>query len=463
MKKDCLLLGIIIVAFANACSSNDSVDSQGATQCSGAQGIIKNNITEISFDGNATHQNGYCLEGEKCVRVYNKIDDYNNYIANDVVHACSLYGEGWLKCDGNLVDVTEAKDHCGSCETKCESDEYCQAGHCRKYCGNGIIENNEECENGKLSKSFQCPAGTTLTDISKTEVCTSECKIDIAKACPSNCGNGSLQAEEECDGEFHKDIECESGTVQRNKYDSSMCTDECKIDKSKACQNIVCGDSYIDEGEACDFEDEEKTQSIVKDEDKCKIPKDLGWTWSTLEESSYIKTQCSSDCQSVTTERGRLCSLIDEYKYIEGGINKCEITYTATDTELQVNVSMENNEYASDKSYSWGIYCGKGTSLNAIALAQITNIVIDRSQAKYYIKANSEASVSVAKSSFEVDTNYSCFAYIRSDVTTNESVFDAYLCRTTGEPMPVKHGENVAVNIILGKETEVEVFQYSTK
>ena len=76
-------------------------------------------------------------------------------------------------------------------------------------CGNGQIEAGEECDDGN--------------DVD-TDACTSACQIAV-------CGDAIVQADVE---------ECDDG----NQDDADACT--------HACQNAVCGDAIVGPGEACD-------------------------------------------------------------------------------------------------------------------------------------------------------------------------------------------------------------------
>ena len=77
-------------------------------------------------------------------------------------------------------------------------------------CGNGVVNGNEECDDGN----------TVDTD-------------DCSNACESNCGNGTLNGTEECDD---------------GASNSDTAPNACRTD----CTDPSCGDSVTDSGEQCD-------------------------------------------------------------------------------------------------------------------------------------------------------------------------------------------------------------------
>ncbi|NVB42673.1 hypothetical protein G6O69_32930 [Pseudenhygromyxa sp. WMMC2535] len=101
-----------------------------------------------------------------------------------------------------------------------------------KSCGDGVIQDAEECD--PKHPDFRYVA---CGDKGIAEVCDPlACELT---ACPE-CGNGTLDPGEECDGELMSARPCEQ----------AGCTAECLINVD-ACPS-VCGDGIIGIGEECD-------------------------------------------------------------------------------------------------------------------------------------------------------------------------------------------------------------------
>ncbi len=119
----------------------------------------------------------------------------------------------------------------GACVSTCTGSQTCEGGVCTDptpaNCGNGVIDANEQCDGNELggqtceSQGF---AGGTLG-------CTAACKFDTS-ACtePSaDCGNGVLDAGEQCDG-----AELGGQTCKTQGFDDGelACTAACRFDTS---------------------------------------------------------------------------------------------------------------------------------------------------------------------------------------------------------------------------------------
>jgi len=127
-------------------------------------------------------------------------------------------------------------------------------------CGNGTLDNDEECD-GNDVRQFTCRDGY-YPNYSASNVKTRcvSCKIDKEVACkqePESCNNGQLDPNEECDGEKHLASVCPVGTVDNyNSVNPELRCKYCQIDKSLVCtkESVVnpCGNSVLDPDEECD-------------------------------------------------------------------------------------------------------------------------------------------------------------------------------------------------------------------
>jgi cysteine-rich repeat protein len=142
------------------------------------------------------------------------------------VSGCSTCGDGTAEgtdtgavgyevCDGsdlrgqNCLSIGQAQGEL-ACDSSCGWDiSGCTGGG--PICGNGIVEAFEECDDGNVDSCDGC-----------SDTCQNE-----------GCGNGTVECGEECD-----DAAANSDTTP----------DACRTD----CTNPTCGDGTIDTGEECD-------------------------------------------------------------------------------------------------------------------------------------------------------------------------------------------------------------------
>ncbi len=186
-----------------ACISNTSkwtcTDTDNGKNYS-VRGVIK----EFKPDGTLSYSNrDFCDEGKVLMEFYCKAPNSDN---------------------GHLVG---RETHI--CPYKC-SNGACKEEEPQKLCGNGIIDNGEECDGinlgGKTCANFGCTGGTLK--------CTSQCKFDTSSCtgCTNAvCGNGIIEKGEECDlnnfnGKHCSDYNCTGGYLSciNCKIDTSTCT-----------------------------------------------------------------------------------------------------------------------------------------------------------------------------------------------------------------------------------------------
>ncbi len=110
-------------------------------------------------------------------------------------------------------------------------------------CGNGVLEEGEQCEVGDLDGA-DC---TTLGFLSGELGCALDCSFDTAEC--NNCGNAFRDGQEECDGDDLGESSCV--TLGFGSGDL-VCTPGCTFDAG-ACSN--CGNDLRDGGEQCDRAD----------------------------------------------------------------------------------------------------------------------------------------------------------------------------------------------------------------
>ncbi|MCB9703253.1 MAG: DUF4215 domain-containing protein [Myxococcales bacterium] len=199
-----------------------------------------------------------CLDNQECVKDEN--DEW--YVCQDVmgpVCGDGILDEGEECDDGNLIDGDGCSPFCvfsdGCGNGKIDGGEECDDGNqidddactnaCKDpACGDGIVQAGEECDDGNLVDD---------------DLCSNQC---IAVDPAPQCGNGEIDRGEECDdaNDSNNDActtECKAATCgdglvwagveacdDGNQVDDDTCTNLCALPG--------CGDGVLVAGEACD-------------------------------------------------------------------------------------------------------------------------------------------------------------------------------------------------------------------
>jgi len=149
-------------------------------------------------------------------------------------------------CDGaDLGDATCESEGFGAGTLLCAPDcggfdtTECAAA---TECGNGIIEDGEDCDGAELGDETCVSQDFDAGDLA----CADDCTFDITACVNFSCGDGEINGKEECDGDaLPKAAECGdfgTGTVG--------CTNNCVLDYSNC-----CGDGSVGSEEVCDGDD----------------------------------------------------------------------------------------------------------------------------------------------------------------------------------------------------------------
>ena len=150
-------------------------------------------------------------------------------------------------CDD--VDGDDVQDRIDNCPGVANNDQLDSDGDdvgdaCEGGCGNGIVDDGEQCDSGDLngeSCSSRGYDGGTLA-------CASDCTIDES-AC-TLCGNGVRESGEACDG---SDLGGASCSDQSCTGGAPTCTASCSIDFSACSGCPTCdNDGVCEDGEDCD-------------------------------------------------------------------------------------------------------------------------------------------------------------------------------------------------------------------
>ncbi len=158
-------------------------------------------------------------------------------------------------CDGaDLGDATCITEGFDGGELACAADCTFDTAACTTEpddCGNGVVDAGEDCDGADLGDADCTDVGFEGGELA----CAADCTFDTA-ACTGTgpeCGNAVIEFGEDCDGDNLGFFDCwdfgyEGGTL--------ACAADCTYDMS-ACEGTPdpCGNGVLDEGEECDGED----------------------------------------------------------------------------------------------------------------------------------------------------------------------------------------------------------------
>lgn len=193
-----------------------------------------------------------------------------------------------------------AADDDGDGLVDCEDPDCIEASHCRT-CGNGVLDESEDCEGGNLDDQSCESLGFDFGVLA----CTSSCLFDTS-GCGrfENCengidddGDGLVDCEDpDCSKETHCPVcgnallqdgeTCEVGflpTCSDLGFDggTSACDSSCSLDAT-GCRFFECGDGIVDGTERCDDGNSDFgdgcTPECHIEGDVCEAPMPLAWS-----------------------------------------------------------------------------------------------------------------------------------------------------------------------------------------
>jgi hypothetical protein len=275
----------------------DDDDECTVDSCSEAAGGCTHALRDLDMDG---HADGACEGGDDC-------DDDDAAVNPDATETCGDGGDedcddlidegcceeglpcttscgttGAVSCAGGSGTCVPPAETCNDMDDDCDTDVDetfpCRVGtstSCTTSCGsngtraclpgctydttcappaetcNGVDDNcNSSCD-----ETFTCCAGattpcTTLGFVSGTATCRSSCASWNTSAC-SNCGNGTINAGESCDGSALGGATCTSIGMGFNGG-TLRCGTDCDYDTATCTR---CGDGTRNGPEQCDGSD----------------------------------------------------------------------------------------------------------------------------------------------------------------------------------------------------------------
>ena len=175
--------------------------------------------------------------------------DCNNLTPNVCTSEC---GNGVLAYNEQCDDGNN--NELDGCSSTCQLEEgyecaldACETSVCVEVCGDGVRTRFEECDDGNIDPNDGCSDTCEVEcgyDCGVWAECTFMCEPDV---CTSECGDGVLAYDEQCDDGNNNELDGCSSTCQLEEgY-------ECALD---ACETSVCvevcGDGVRTSSEACD-------------------------------------------------------------------------------------------------------------------------------------------------------------------------------------------------------------------
>ncbi|MBN1654714.1 MAG: hypothetical protein JXA30_13165 [Deltaproteobacteria bacterium] len=160
-------------------------------------------------------------------------------------------------------------------------------------CGNGELERNEQCESG-VFREIKCSEFNQAYTDGYVTCDFGTCTFDLSGCnTKSECGNGILEGSEQCDGDELNNMTCVDLDYGFSEGELRCDPDTCTFDISDCEFSKSCGNGVVEPGEQCD--------GYVTSETSCSS---LGFFSGTL--------SCSSDCRfdtsdCVSTTSGSAC------------------------------------------------------------------------------------------------------------------------------------------------------------
>ncbi len=122
------------------------------------------------------------------------------------------------------------------------------------YCGNGIVNLGEECDNKAFSgEKSTCEQWDPESFSGGTLSCRSDCTVDTSACNPIEyCGDGKLADAEECDGTLFSNNITDCADYDKKFTTGKLKCNACKIDAGQCSGTAACGDGVVNGNEVCD-------------------------------------------------------------------------------------------------------------------------------------------------------------------------------------------------------------------
>ncbi|MFH2008436.1 MAG: DUF4215 domain-containing protein [bacterium] len=264
------------------CDDGNLVDHDGCSATCVLETYCGNSVVEYGEecdDGNSQPGDGCNAScetevgcGNGSLEVGEQCDD-DNLVDGDGCSALCLDEQMGAVCGNGIMELGEGcEDGNTVAGDGCSPDCVREDG-----CGNGVEEGIEQCDDGNNISGDGCSADCHVEYICGNNVCE-ESSYETCEACPSDCcpacGNGVLDAGEECD--------------DGNNDDGDGCSGGCADEQPGA----VCGNGIWEQGEECE---DGNTDNQDGCSDTCEVEFECG---DQVCESAMGETcaLCQPDC-----------------------------------------------------------------------------------------------------------------------------------------------------------------------
>lgn len=162
-----------------------------------------------------------------------------------------LLGVGLIASSCAEGGVDPLASPCDPGDTECVDTKPSNSGSGESLCGNGMPDPGEECDSDNVGRR-SCEEQGLVGQVS----CDANCRIDFSTCTMPEvdpCGNGQLDAGEDCDGANLNGMTCVSLGAGFVSGDLA-CGADCSFDSSRCVFQVVdpCGNGRLDMGETCD-------------------------------------------------------------------------------------------------------------------------------------------------------------------------------------------------------------------
>lgn len=192
-------------------------------------------------------------------------------------------GDSRVVCGPDLVSLTEE-----TCTGRCLAGECVGAD-----CGDGTVQSDEECDDGDDDDTDECPS--TCREAT--------CGDGFVLAGDEECDDGNDDDEDECPTTC-EDARCGDGFTQRGEEACDDGNDDDADSCLSSCEPASCGDGTLQSPEECDDENQDDTDDCPS---TCTAARcGDGFVWAGEEECDDQNTAsgdgCSSQCRAEVVE-----------------------------------------------------------------------------------------------------------------------------------------------------------------
>ncbi len=306
--------------------------------------------------------------------------------------------------------VTDTHGAYAECQTTLNTSEEPQA-----FCGDGIINGNEECDDGEQNGNVCTP-----TSENSCTYCSDTCTlITVNSTGPEPyCGDGIVNNNEACDNGEQNGKTCSPEYGETCTYCNSDCSELITVNGG------YCGDGYVDEPqEECDDKESNGNTCIPPKDSSCTYCSDdcKNVTVASNPDASACNESCvdNTDCDSGLVCSGNVCRNNSCLSDID-----CVCDNNAVDTQIIVNTNLaSDNTCVSDigmlgdvdvtlqSDSSSNKYNAKSSPTEGKAV--FDNVPYDTytisAKKEEYISCESSVSVTVDPSNLKQEENMSLF------------------------------------------------------